>query len=360
MKTRIFFINLILIAQSVTAMKRPELPKLPVLRPYTVAQLVNDLRREDNLEEIMYAEPKNPDVSVINLDDRGLTDLTGISLLLPDDSEYPVWRISARNNHITTIPTDDLAQYKELETLELDNNCITDLGDKSNPISFAKTCPKCSWLTLSNNQIPRIYATSFAGLRSLEYLSLKKNKIHTIENGAFRALLKLEILYLDKNALREFPNHLIQGLHQLEKLTLFDNHLSSKINIEVPSRTKLEFEPQTEYPTLDLATIRKLQAAIIEDKTPSEMVQSMLNMDQDNRKLLFSRAPAHIQEKMKQAQKLATLINIINSAENPLSLKKSVQNCTNQEQDLIFETAPDEVKVKFFVILAELKRLGEQ
>jgi len=318
MKMKIYFIALALVAQNATAMENPELPDFPAPpRPYTIAQLVNELRSKGKIQEIMFSEPKNSELSVINLDDRGLTDLTGLSLLLPDNPKKSVWRISARNNHITTIPADDLAHYKDLETLQLDNNRITDLGDTSNPISFAKICPNCAWLTLSNNHIPNIYAASFAGLRNLEYLSLKNNRIRAIENGAFRALLKLEILYCDTNNLCSFPDRLVQGLRQLEKLTLFGNHLTCKSNIVLPSRTELEFDPQKPHP------------------------------------LLWFLEP-------EQAQKITGLINSINDTENPLTLRESIRTCTNLEQKLIFEIAPDCVRVKLVVILTELRILEKR
>jgi hypothetical protein len=334
MKMKIYFIVLALIAQNATAMESDEAPDFPAPpRPYTIAQLVHDLRRTGKLEEIIFIDPQEPDFMIINLDNRRLTDLTGLSLLLPDDSRTPVWKISACNNYLIAIPADDLAHYKDLEVLKLDNNCITSLGEKSSPIVFAKICPQCTWLTLSNNHISHIHAASFSGLRNIEYLSLRNNRIHTIEDRAFRALLKLEILYLDTNNLCNFPDHLVKGLHQLEKLTLHDNHLPQERNIALPSRTKLKFQPQKVYDAFNATTLSRLQAAILENKTPS---------------------------KREQVLKIATLINTLYDAENPLFLKETVQICTHQEQDLIFENAPDCARAKFCIILAELKRQGKK
>lgn len=313
MKMKMYFISLVLITQNAAAMEKDSLPDFPApVRPYTIAQLVHELRSKGKTNEIMFTEPKNPELSVINLDDTGLTDLTGLSLLLPDNPKKPVWRISARNNHIMTIPADDFAHYKDLQTLQLDNNCITNLGNTSNPISFAKICPKCAWLTLSNNHISYIYAVSFAGLRNLEHLSLQNNRIHTIENGAFRALLKLEVLYFDTNNLCNFPDRLVQGLRQLEKLTLFDNHLTRESNIVLPDRTQLEFTPQKPHPMLCVL-------------------------------------------KPERAQIVTALISTMNDTENPLSLKEDLQSCTHEEQNLIFKIAPDCVKVKLVVILTAFR-----
>lgn len=366
MKIKQFLIAIIIISSSAHAMKsqedRSESPDFPAApRSYTISQLVNYLNGENRIDEIMYEDPKAPGSSIINLDNKGLTDLTGLSLLLPNNPKKPVWRITAINNYIATIPADDLAEYKDLEALELDSNCISSLGDNTHPIKFSKICPKCTWITLSNNQITYIYPTSFAQLRALEYLNLSKNNIYIIEDNAFRALLKLKKLYLDNNYLYNLSRLLFQGLRQLEELTLFENCLANPEGIILPSRTKPQLLPQKselkiKIPKPMVEIMQKMQVAILESKTPSQMVQTMLTLGEDDRTRLYNRAPMHIVQKMQEAQKLALFIKIFENAENPLALKKSIQNCTDQEHDLILEHLSGEAKITFVIILAEVKR----
>ncbi len=334
---------------------RPSVAKLPEgVEPYSVKQLVSDLRAQGKVEEIMFEDPKAPGFSIINLNDRRLTDLSGLFTVLPDSDEKPVWKICANNNYISQIPSASLAKYKKLEALELKNNLIASLGNKVKHLSFAEVCPRCTWIDLSQNKIKLVYADTFAKMRELAHLNLAKNDICAIDDRAFRTLLKLEVLFLNDNKLANISSNLFAGLYQLETLSLANNYLKSEEDFQFPSRTEVTFDPQKDESFLPI--LNEMNLALIKKQTTVQAIQFISLMPQEFHKPLLDQASADAQakEKIEVALKIFTTTELMKKAEDLEILKRIVQKLSSTEQDLILETARDEVKAKFTIALFEL------
>jgi hypothetical protein len=91
---------------------------------------------------------------------------------------------------------------KKLRTLNLIGNEIPEV-----PRNLNETLPMLRYLYLDNNEITRIYKTTFQGYPAdLETISLGYNKIKVIENGAFGPLRKLKQVQLRGNRLKRITD----------------------------------------------------------------------------------------------------------------------------------------------------------
>ncbi|TSZ83251.1 Toll-like receptor 13 [Bagarius yarrelli] len=106
---------------------------------------------------------------------------------------------------------------KDLITLRLDNNLLTDLYNES-----FEDLHRLQKLNLRNNKISVIFDNTFYSLSNLSILDLGGNMITHLMPLAFAGLDSLNNLYLDRNRLVEIDGQLIGSLHRT--LNVLDLH----------------------------------------------------------------------------------------------------------------------------------------
>ncbi|XP_019639866.1 PREDICTED: toll-like receptor 13 [Branchiostoma belcheri] len=107
-----------------------------------------------------------------------------------------------------------------IETLKLDNNGITEIGEGLPAIRRSlKT------LTLSHNQIHRIETGQLTWSDQLEHLDLSHNEINTVMPSAFRGLSRLQFLDLSNNKIKNITKTTFEGLGNLTHLNLEANRI---------------------------------------------------------------------------------------------------------------------------------------
>ncbi|KAI8512939.1 hypothetical protein Bbelb_095780 [Branchiostoma belcheri] len=117
----------------------------------------------------------------------------------------------------------DLSHNKRLgiETLRLDNNGITEIGEGLPAIRRSlKT------MTLSHNQIHRIKTGQLTWHDQLEHLDLSHNEINTVMPSAFRGLSRLQFLDLGNNKIQYITKTTFEGLGNLRHLNLAANRIA--------------------------------------------------------------------------------------------------------------------------------------
>ncbi|VDN01367.1 unnamed protein product [Thelazia callipaeda] len=194
------------------------------------------------------------------------------------------WFLDLKNNVIPQIPYLALRELKELRTLDLEGNNITEI-DSNHEVEFLSeinlnlgnnrikhikdnafsSFRKFGRLDLSYNQISAISSTAFESVSQMRQIDLSYNKIAHIPTGTFKNIAKsLRWMNLEENQLHQLPNAL-QPLRTLETLNLNGNKLTAMnnhtINNMKPALTELllAFNRLTEIPTQVLHGMKRLR-----------------------------------------------------------------------------------------------------
>ncbi len=144
---------------------------------------------------------------------RDISSLSGIRKLK---------ELDLRVNLLTSIPQVLLAGLKELETLWLHRNQITNLEYGT----FVQNT-KLKELALSYNNLTRVPHGLLNGLKELETLYLNNNQLTQLSLDTFVQNTKLKELHLSNNNFTSIPPGLLNGLKELETLRFDGNQITN-------------------------------------------------------------------------------------------------------------------------------------
>lgn len=140
--------------------------------------------------------------------------------------------LSFVNSKISTIPKSTLSKLKQLSSLDVQANQISNLE------SYVFYGLPLKTLNLQNNIIASLHEFAFGGLENtLEELSLIGNKLENFPLFALRRLRKLQSLKLQSNLISQIPDDGFTRFTVLETLDLQSNqirHLSSRSFVTMP------------------------------------------------------------------------------------------------------------------------------
>ncbi|XP_012272275.1 toll-like receptor Tollo [Orussus abietinus] len=126
--------------------------------------------------------------------------------------------VSLSGNALTDVP-EALRELRSLKTLDLGNNRISDIDERS----FAGL-DELYGLRLVDNKLENVSRAALSTLPALQVLNLASNSIRHVENGAFTGNPVLRAVRLDGNQLTEIRG-IFDGLTTLVWLNVSDNKL---------------------------------------------------------------------------------------------------------------------------------------
>lgn len=129
--------------------------------------------------------------------------------------------ISLSNNQITKIFPNSFVTNGILGTLDLSSNQLSNI--ENNIFKNANLLT----LLLENNNISKLQANSFKGLIQLIHLKLRRNKLETIPLGLFADLQNLQLLDLSDNNFKQFNSNHFSGLISLTSFNFSKNQIST-------------------------------------------------------------------------------------------------------------------------------------
>lgn len=273
------------------------------IQPYSIGQLIADLG-ENWRQELLLDDPTMPGSLELNLEQRGLTDLSDFP---PELFTPALVKISAKYNYIKEIPVNFLnaAFSSYIHTIDFSDNKI-----KSLPINIPRFLenPNSILINLSKNKIKVIPPNIFANI-NVGILDLTDNKIHSIAETAFNGLTSLNILVLDRNKLHVLPKNVFKNLINLETLGLTNNKLGSKQQYAFPPNAKVDFCPQ-EIPMLKLVVAKKIVEEF-EDKSLLDVTKIMQKLPTDLHEALFKAASDKALIKMSNALQIIRAMDLL-------------------------------------------------
>ncbi|CRK94408.1 CLUMA_CG007915, isoform A [Clunio marinus] len=142
---------------------------------------------------------------------------------LPDNTSavFPnLKRYDAEECSILEVHYFNFIGLSNLEKLDLSGNLIETLED-----DVFKDLTSLGTLELSNNKIENINERSFNGLKRLKFLYLAGNKLNKLNNDTFGQLSSLTHLRLMRNSIKQIEQNSFNGLANLTLLDLTHNQL---------------------------------------------------------------------------------------------------------------------------------------
>nr|AFK76493.1 toll-like receptor 22i [Gadus morhua] len=152
-----------------------------------------------------------------------------------------ITKLDLSHNNINVLGCDDFSNMTRLRVLHLDNNPLVALQDcvfkdlvnlnelifQNSSIelngAFKKNTPNLKTLSLINNELTDLVHGGFRALNSLQYLSLKGNQLQQLKDGTFFGLSSLTHLDLESNKINEISNCTFVELKALKTLNLRRN-----------------------------------------------------------------------------------------------------------------------------------------
>lgn len=337
--------------------------------PYTLGQLINDLG--DNWRNQLITTDENG-WTTLNLDNRGLTDLSDLNLVLDD-----IHWISAQNNYLKEFSPDIfyLIVNEETRLFHLKFPNLLGLELSNNQLDFKKIyyenvalyqffrisnyCPYLYHIDLSHNKFKQINKKIFEKFNQNDnfqaIINLNNNQIELIDENAFNGVRNLHELDLSYNNLNIIPIDLFKSLHNLEHLTLCGNTLGSKDQFQFPPKAEVVFYPQ-KLPKLKLLAAQKLVASL-ERKNLIQTVQAIRNLPLDDLYTMLKNVGAtkKIVNKIGSARLVLTFLTAWSTAEiditkNIESFLQSLQQedaaLAKQIQETFLALAPEPLRGK--------------
>ncbi len=149
-------------------------------------------------------------------------------------------QLSLSNNGLTKLPASTFAQLGDLDTLHMGSNRLTAL-----PSCIFAGLTHLQSLWLGANRLAIVPPRLFAGLANLQKLSLIGNQLTTLSPRTFAGLVNLRSLLLGANRLATLPPGIFAGLAHLTSLGLEGNQLPPEtqeaIRQELPTTTVIKF-----------------------------------------------------------------------------------------------------------------------
>ena len=152
--------------------------------------------------------------------------------------------------NIQRIDTDSLRNCKNLTTLDLHMNQITNIDQ----LAFVGTL-NLTRLDLHQNKIATLPSIVFWALRNLNTLNLEGNQLATLDTNWFYMLPSLRYLHMQNNQIEELPDGMFEHLTNLFHVNLDNNKLQI---IHADSFGRL--------PTLTIASFQNNQIDAIDER----------------------------------------------------------------------------------------------
>ncbi|XP_071958651.1 uncharacterized protein [Antedon mediterranea] len=177
---------------------------------------------------------------------------------IPCDIQTSVMIISF--NFIKTLSSDDFGCLKNVKSLDLSNNQITDMTSFRN-----EGLSNLQSLDLSNNKIHTIDNKSFKGLSNLLNLKLRSNSITSLNAGVFEELTSLQTLDLGNNSISILAKEMFEGVSNLQTLKLTRNKvqalgINAFGNIVRLKTLRIDHNKLSELNTQPFNNLKKLQS----------------------------------------------------------------------------------------------------
>ncbi|XP_064636090.1 leucine-rich repeat and immunoglobulin-like domain-containing nogo receptor-interacting protein 3 [Lineus longissimus] len=168
-----------------------------------------------NLKDVPRSLP--PDLEILRLEGNSITNMDALSL-----SNYRNLRtLDVSYNKITDIAQDAFSGNPQLQVLKLQGNLLT-----APPVQGFDSTNQLQELVLGENRISKIFPDTFTLLRNLRLLDLGSNSILDIPNGAFGPLSILRQLDLSENGITNVTARHFMGLRSMTQLKLARNKIS--------------------------------------------------------------------------------------------------------------------------------------
>lgn len=296
-------------------------------------------------DELIKADPTQEDAFILNMNNRGLTSLSG----LPDElADMVITKVTAKNNFLREIPegffvigeTNSL-RFPHLRDLNLSNNLLWVL-----PIHLSTKCPVLEKLDFTSNRIVAVPHDLFSphGFHpTLRVLELDNNRISTIESGAFQELPALEELYIPRNKLHILPKNIFANLVALQTLILTHNNLGNQDQYVFPPEAAVKFYPQ-EVPALKLLAAKKV-AENWEAQNLIQITKQIQRMPSQMVDALLKAASRNVAIKINHALQLKDLL-VHASLMSDSALKRLVKALPDDQREAFMELAPLEIRVQ--------------
>uniref|UniRef100_A0A8C8CVN3 LRRNT domain-containing protein n=1 Tax=Oncorhynchus tshawytscha TaxID=74940 RepID=A0A8C8CVN3_ONCTS len=154
---------------------------------------------------------------------EGAVDCAGVDLMeFPSELPESTRILSLQNNQIEVVTIEDLTRLQQLETLNLQNNCLTTQAPKHLPPSLVSA-------DFAANLLTKIYPYTFGQKPGLKSVYLHDNKLTDagLPENMFNGSDSLEVLIMSSNFLRYVPRSLPSSIYRL--------HLKSNKLEKIPS-----------------------------------------------------------------------------------------------------------------------------
>ncbi len=129
------------------------------------------------------------------------------------------------SKQIDTLANDVFFKLNRLEILDLNNNALISLTNKTSR-SYFNDLFNLKYLYLEHNRLEFVDQTTFFGLNNLIHLYLHNNRLVHLNERLFASLINLEYLWLDNNEIGELSVKVFNGLDKLKWLQLSYNNIT--------------------------------------------------------------------------------------------------------------------------------------
>ncbi|KAF2901327.1 hypothetical protein ILUMI_04861 [Ignelater luminosus] len=141
---------------------------------------------------------------------------------------YTVHIINSQIYHIDnkTFATDTICQRSGLYGLRLTNNHIQTLSETAFSVNFNWNMSQIRELTLKENELTSVQASTFSHLKKLQILNLSSNKLTSLGNISYDFPELIE-LYINTNNISGIEENIFQKLSNLIILNMGNNNIQS-------------------------------------------------------------------------------------------------------------------------------------
>ncbi|XP_024866638.1 carboxypeptidase N subunit 2 [Kryptolebias marmoratus] len=183
-------------------------------------------------------------------------------------------KLLLNSNRFETILPGMFGSLKQLETLQMKNNIISDL-----PSFLFLNLTKLRVLDLSQNKLEAVRRETFSGLARLEILKINNNLISNLTSGTFHSISHLTELHLEGNKLEQLSDGIFSALTNVSVLNLRGNLLtafSDKVFGYEPSNLKeLNLKSNRLAELLSLSSLTSLTDLILSANQLSNLTENL-------------------------------------------------------------------------------------
>ncbi|XP_076809662.1 uncharacterized protein LOC143452535 [Clavelina lepadiformis] len=223
------------------------------------------------------------------------TDLKQASCVAIDLDNVPkhlplfIEKLDLSKNSIRTVGMGSFPRQIKLIRLDLTNNRLTTLHEKSLNSEKSEMIKSLKWLSLKSNRLTEMPTDALVGLAKLDELSLANNQIKSLSSFAFDGLVDLQTLDLSKNKISSIANDAFRSLNNVKQLDLSSNqlitlspslfqHLTSltRLNLSRNTLTKIHPEALTHFPRLQELHFSANRIQVLQDETFTYLAELLI------------------------------------------------------------------------------------